>query len=249
MKITPSRRLLRPFSETEAWTLFKWAAYGEAAGWTLLITGIIVAKTHLPGHAIALPLLGQTHGMLFAFYLAIVLATASSMRWDIRRLVVAIAVSVPPYGTLVFEQWALRDRSRRIRQNYQRSEVRILVCSGARVLLVQPSDHVWWGFPGGAVRVDETAKRAATRILAPIGGKREASVQLLFEREVVRQNHPWRLYYFSVQFGLGDAPHIRAIRTSLERCDEARYVDAVTTGDLDPELASDVARLRLPVSA
>jgi integral membrane protein len=113
----------RPFTESEAWFLFRLAALSEAAGWTLLLTGIAISRTHLPWHDAAVPITGQIHGTVFLIYFGIVIATYSSLRWSRRRFVVAIVAGIPPYGTLVFEQWAAHRRAR----DYSRTLLRCTV--------------------------------------------------------------------------------------------------------------------------
>ena len=100
----------RPFTESEAWMLFRIAAIAEACGWTLLITGILISKYVTPHNNTALILAGRTHGMLFMLYLLAAFGLYPSLGWPRWRAVFALAFSVPPYGTLVFEQWAAAKR-------------------------------------------------------------------------------------------------------------------------------------------
>lgn len=96
---------VRPFTQHEAWGLFRLAAFGEAIGWSLLTTGVLASRYKLAGFMYMLPIAGQIHGLLFLFYFGILLATSSSLRWPRRWTVVAAAVGVIPFGTLIFEQW------------------------------------------------------------------------------------------------------------------------------------------------
>jgi integral membrane protein len=100
----------RPFTESEAWLLFRIAAIAEACGWTLLIAGILTSKYVMPHNNSALILAGRTHGMLFTLYLLAALGLYPSLGWSRWRGIVALAFSVPPYGTLAFEQWAAAKR-------------------------------------------------------------------------------------------------------------------------------------------
>lgn len=93
----------RPFNEPEAWALFKIAAIAEAVGWTLLIVGIFSRDVLLLGHA-PVAVAGRIHGMLFVAYIVAVLALSPSLGWSIFRTLVAGLCSVPPYGSLVYEQ-------------------------------------------------------------------------------------------------------------------------------------------------
>ena len=93
----------RPFSEEEAWKIFKIAAIAEAVGWTLLIIGIFCRDGLSLGHA-PVAVAGRIHGMLFVAYIIAVLATGPSLRWPFWRTLFAGLCSVPPYGSLLYEQ-------------------------------------------------------------------------------------------------------------------------------------------------
>lgn len=100
----------RPFTEAEAWMLFRIAAVAEACGWTLLIAGI-AADRYLPHiGSSALIIAGRTHGMLFLLYCVASLGLYPSLGWSRWRALFALGFSVPPYGTLLFEQWAAAKR-------------------------------------------------------------------------------------------------------------------------------------------
>ena len=96
----------RVFSENEGWMLFRLAAFGEAAGWTLLICGIACERYILPGNQIPVFIAGRIHGMLFLLYALAAIGLYPALRWSRRRAFVALLASVPPYGSLLFEQWA-----------------------------------------------------------------------------------------------------------------------------------------------
>ena len=110
-----------PFTEAEAWGLFRIAALSEAVGWTLLIAGILINHFKLPGNRFAVPIAGQIHGTIFLIYFGVLIATYSSLRWPRPRFLVAVLAGIPPYGTLVFEQWAAHRRRTTKRQTYFRS--------------------------------------------------------------------------------------------------------------------------------
>jgi integral membrane protein len=118
----------RPFSEREAWFLFKMAALGEAIGWALLVSGILVRHYHLPGHNIAVPITGQIHGTFFVIYFAILIATYSSLRWSRLKFLVAAGAGVMPFGTFIFEQWASHTRQNKFRRALFCSAVLATVC-------------------------------------------------------------------------------------------------------------------------
>lgn len=92
--------------------MFRLAALGEAVGWTLLIIGILLGKYVLPGNPVPVAIAGRIHGTLFLVYIAAVMVMSPSQGWNLRRTIVAGIASVPPYGSLMFEQWAARKRRR-----------------------------------------------------------------------------------------------------------------------------------------
>jgi integral membrane protein len=109
-KLIKNYKNFRPFTDQEAWFLFRLAAWGEAAGWTLLISGIIcreIIHNNLP-----VLITGQFHGILFLGYIAASILLAPSLNWTLKRTLAAGLCSVPPYGSLVFELWAAGRRRR-----------------------------------------------------------------------------------------------------------------------------------------
>ncbi len=90
--------------------MYRLAAFGEACGWTLLISGILISKYLTPGNNTAVLLAGQTHGMLFLAYMAASLGLYPSLGWSRWRAVFALGFGVPPYGTLVFEWYTAHKR-------------------------------------------------------------------------------------------------------------------------------------------
>jgi len=100
----------RPFTEDEAWLLFRLVAYAEALGWTLLIAGIAVERYLTPGNNTAVLIAGQMHGMIFFAYLVAAVGLYPSLGWPRWQGALALLCSVPPYGTLGYELWAARRR-------------------------------------------------------------------------------------------------------------------------------------------
>lgn len=109
-KLLDLYRSFRPFTEQEAWTLFKLAAIIEACGWTLLVTGILAHRYITPASDIPVAIAGRTHGTLFLVYIMAVVVLSPSLRWSWPRTIIAGAASVPPYGSLIFELWAAEHR-------------------------------------------------------------------------------------------------------------------------------------------
>ena len=99
------------FTPREAWGLFKIAAYAETIGWSLLITGIVFKKFTWPLHDWILPLAGSFHGLVFIFYVLIVLFAHRSMNWRFRHFVIAEVLGNVPFGALAFEKWIINKRA------------------------------------------------------------------------------------------------------------------------------------------
>jgi integral membrane protein len=96
---------IKPFTEREAWGLFRISALAEAVGWTTLITAVLINHYKLPGYKIVIPIAGQIHGTFFIIYFGVLAATYTSLGWSRKKFLVAIIAGIPPYGTLIFEQW------------------------------------------------------------------------------------------------------------------------------------------------
>ncbi len=120
VKLNRGYRRYRPFSDREAWALFRAAAIAEAIGWTLLIIGIACKQLPFGWHEIPVAIAGRIHGIFFIAYIMAALAFGSSLGWSIPKTLVAGLFSVPPYGSMVFEQWeAKRRASVRARRIYR----------------------------------------------------------------------------------------------------------------------------------
>jgi integral membrane protein len=102
----------KPFTDAEAWGLFRLAAITEAVGWTLLITGIGIVHFMTPGNQLPIQIAGKVHGTLFLLYIVAALVFAPSLGWSKKRTIIAGLASVPPYGSLIFEQWVAHTRRR-----------------------------------------------------------------------------------------------------------------------------------------
>jgi integral membrane protein len=93
------------FTDKEAWQLFKLSAYLETLGWTCLIIGIAAVVLSWPDAKAYIAIGGSIHGILYLFYIFIVIFAHRSLKWSIKRFIFAGCISVIPYGALVFEMW------------------------------------------------------------------------------------------------------------------------------------------------
>ena len=98
------------FSDKEAWALFRLAAFLETFGWTCLIIGITAVKLHWQYNNAYLAVSGSIHGIFYIFYIFIVIFAHRSLKWSMWRFLFAGAVSVVPFGALVFEACIARRR-------------------------------------------------------------------------------------------------------------------------------------------
>lgn len=98
------------FTDKEAWGLFRIAAFAETFGWTCLIFGIVTTRMDIIYADNYLAAGGSIHGVLFIFYVFIIIFAHRSMKWSFWRFIVAFGVSNVPLGALVFELWVAHRR-------------------------------------------------------------------------------------------------------------------------------------------
>ena len=109
----------RPFTEAEAWMLYRIAAIAEACGWTLLIAGILIERYITPGNDTAVLIAGNIHGMIFLAYFVAPVVLYPSLGWSRLKGFCAIVAGVPLYGSLLFELWAAHKRHARGFKSYR----------------------------------------------------------------------------------------------------------------------------------
>ena len=85
---------------------FRVVSVGEAVSWTALLVAMVV--TYGFGQPLGVTITGWFHGFMFTAYLVVCLVVFSPLRWRFWELVLAVAASVPPLATLLFEWWANR---------------------------------------------------------------------------------------------------------------------------------------------
>ncbi len=93
------------FTPKEAWTLYRFAAYAETIGWTLLLFGIVSKANKWPLYEWSLGIGGYIHGVIFVFYVLIVFFAHRSMKWNVKQFIAAEVLSNVPFGALVFERY------------------------------------------------------------------------------------------------------------------------------------------------
>ncbi|GAA4736381.1 DUF3817 domain-containing protein [Phytohabitans rumicis] len=91
----------------QAFGVFRVTAIAEAISWTGLLVGMYLKHvTHTTEMGVWL--FGRVHGALFVAYLLATVWVARADRWSFWRTVVALAASIPPLTTLLFERWVSR---------------------------------------------------------------------------------------------------------------------------------------------
>lgn len=101
------------FTDREAWFLFRWSAWLETFGWTCLLVGILFQVNKWPGDTWLLPVGGSLHGVFVLAYMFIAFFAHRSFtpKWSIKKMLLAEAISVIPYGALAFELYVARQRA------------------------------------------------------------------------------------------------------------------------------------------
>lgn len=189
---------VQPFSDREAWVVFRLAAIGEAVGWTLLIAGILTKRYLTPASNTPVIFAGRIHGTIFLCYLLAVGLTYSSLKWSRKRVIVAAAASVPPYGTLIFEQWAAYQRRSQALKTYRAVTVRAIIIKGSDILAIQPKENGYWQLPGGSVGANETAEQALQRLTMGQTGVSPKIGRLVYIRQYRGKTGQQLEMYFSV---------------------------------------------------
>jgi len=95
---------------------FRVVAFAEALSWAGLLTGMFFKYVVDAGEQ-GVHVFGPIHGAVFVAYVVLALLAWWRLRWSIPTGLLALAASVPPFCTVLFEVWAERsgrlDRSDR----------------------------------------------------------------------------------------------------------------------------------------
>ncbi|MBP2194517.1 integral membrane protein [Nocardia goodfellowii] len=91
---------------------FRFIAVLEAISWIGLLTGMAFKYSWLglpdPGNEIGVKIFGPVHGIIFMLFLVTALLAARELNWNWKTTVLALASSIPPLFTVIFEVWAQR---------------------------------------------------------------------------------------------------------------------------------------------
>jgi integral membrane protein len=102
---------------------FRIVAFAEAASWLGLLVGMFFKYVVDAGEQ-GVQVFGPIHGTVFVAYVVVALLTWWRLRWSLPVAVLALAASVPPFCTVVFELWA--DRTGRLDPSEPRSDRAVL---------------------------------------------------------------------------------------------------------------------------
>ena len=93
-------------------TWFRAIAIAEAFSWARLLVGMLF-KYVLSDNEIGVQIFGPIHGGVFIAYVVMCVLAWRTFRWRPLTTVLALAASIPPFCTVLFEVWA--DRNGRLR--------------------------------------------------------------------------------------------------------------------------------------
>lgn len=88
-------------------TVFRAVAIAEAVSWALLLAAMfckyVVESEPFGLHEGGVPVAGLVHGVVFALYVATTIVSFFVFRWSIKTGILALAASIPPFFTYLFE--------------------------------------------------------------------------------------------------------------------------------------------------
>jgi integral membrane protein len=88
-------------------SLFRIVAVAEALSWVGLLAGMYVKYVPQTSEA-GVQVFGPIHGGIFVAYVVVALVASRLLRWSAGTTLLALAASVPPLATGLFERWATR---------------------------------------------------------------------------------------------------------------------------------------------
>jgi integral membrane protein len=244
--MTLSQHLNRPanwkfFTDTEAWSIFRLAAFGEAIGWTLLISGIVIGKYLTPGNGDAVMIAGQLHGFLFFVYISAAISTAGSFSWSLRKTAIAGLMSIPPYGTLLFEKYEAHKRLHAQAKQARRISVWALIGTDQKLLVVQAKDNSDWQVPGTQVRQNQSIETALTNHLLAAFNVRPVVRSVAYIRQSQGIDFDRLEFYITIDNGID---FIKKIQPNTEY-DEVRLVVPRKVASLQPAFLQTVSLKKL----
>lgn len=87
---------------------FRFIAFVEAVTWIALLISMGIKWIPTPTNDGAVRYPGMAHGVVFVLFLVMVVVTARKFRWDRKTILWGLLSSIPPLGSVIFEQWVAR---------------------------------------------------------------------------------------------------------------------------------------------
>ncbi|MFH5230609.1 DUF3817 domain-containing protein [Antrihabitans spumae] len=87
---------------------FRFVAILEAFTWAGLLIGMAFKYIPENGNEIGVKIFGPIHGGVFVLFIAVAIYAAIKLSWSWLTTLLALVSSIPPFGTLVFEWWAVQ---------------------------------------------------------------------------------------------------------------------------------------------
>jgi integral membrane protein len=88
-------------------TAFRIVAVAEALSWVGLLAGMYVKYVPQTSE-VGVQVFGPIHGGIFVAYVVVALIASRLLRWNAATTLLALAASLPPLATVLFERWASR---------------------------------------------------------------------------------------------------------------------------------------------
>lgn len=93
--------------EDHVWTAFRVVAFAEAVSWAGLLVGMFF-KYVVDAGELGVQVFGPIHGTVFLTYVVVALVAWRRLGWSLPVAAVALAASIPPFCTVLFEEWVRR---------------------------------------------------------------------------------------------------------------------------------------------
>ncbi|NEW42569.1 DUF3817 domain-containing protein [Nocardia cyriacigeorgica] len=87
---------------------FRFFAVLEALSWLGLLVGMAFKYIPENGNEIGVKIFGPVHGGIFILFVLSALLASRELNWNWKTTVLALASSIPPFCTVIFEVWAVR---------------------------------------------------------------------------------------------------------------------------------------------
>ena len=84
---------------------FRIVAVAEGLSWLGLLAGMYVKYVPQTSE-VGVQVFGPIHGGVFVAYVVVALVASRVLRWNVPTTLLALAASVPPLATVLFERWA-----------------------------------------------------------------------------------------------------------------------------------------------